>query len=127
MTGQMLTYRSASFWTNQWNPGATLGIRSTDEIEDTVPVQTLTAPPPPAPALRAAPAPASEQTIDAKPVDHTLEPGHDPVAMEGEPQALADLRSLIGSGNRAGARAAISKLPKELQKAGADLYSSLAR
>jgi hypothetical protein len=131
MPDQMFVYRSASYWAQQFYPEGTLGLPSDDQLEDQrqeVEAPRLVAPPPPA----AAPAPAAHQVVDAvhvevAPHDRTLEPGFDPVAMDGEPAELVEIRTLLSAGQRAGARAAINRLPKDLQKAGADLYSASTR
>jgi hypothetical protein len=133
MTAQMLVYRSASFWTHQWNPSATLGIRSVEEVIDTLHTEAaseraLSAPPPPVAAPQLAPtlpreiftgtpqqqevaaramegAMAREQTVE---LDRTLEPGFDPPAMA-DPDA--EIRRAIAEGAFPRALTAITSLP----------------
>lgn len=115
MTEQMLVYRSASFWTHQWNPSATLGIRSVEEVIDQVHVEgarqtAFTAPPaaepmvlPPAVEIPAAAREVSPQQ------DRTLDPGFDPPAMDEGP--AAEVRRAIASGAFNRALAGITALP----------------
>lgn len=149
MTGQMLTYRSASFWTNQWNPSATLGLRSADELEDVAPhpEQLVGAPPPPLrferPQVRNDLAPASVTTIhpevapiEARDVtppaeDHTLEPGVDPISMERElhqaepaAEAYGALNVALAAKDWRAAMLEVSRLPRGAVRDGAvDLYN----
>lgn len=126
MTGQMLTYRSASFWANAWDPGATMGLRSVEEELDAAGGEPhLVAPPPriasPAPAQAAA---AVVDIPPSTPADPTLDPGEDPMSMN---DPLAEVRRAIGDGNRREALAAIGRLPREHRKAGEDLYNAASR
>lgn len=116
MTAQMLVYRSAAFWSAQWNPGATLGIRSVEEeIDATRAEHQLTAPPPPAPALSAA---SAVIEAPAQPVA----PGALPAATSSDP--FQELRSLLETGNKREAIAAIGRLPREHRQAAQQLYNS---
>lgn len=119
MTAQMLVYRSASFWASQWDPGATMGLRTVEELEDQAEqVPRLVAPlAPPITSGPAAPPPAP---------DRPLESGVDPPSMgvAGEPEELKLVRKLLADGHRREAVEAIKRLPAHLQKAGADIYSA---
>lgn len=126
MTGQMLSYRSASFWANTWDPGATMGLRSAEEELDSLdPAQS-------APLLAAPPAPATSFSVlepdlsgaqatfslDQTAEDPTLEPGADPFAMAPE---LAAVKDALGKGDSRAALGIIGKiqdqnLKREAQK-----------
>jgi hypothetical protein len=124
MTEQMLVYRSAAFWTNQWNPGATLGLRSIDEVVDAMnvedPTRTFAAPPPPTPGFAPAGVAIGPRVPDAvlpperrpAPVDRTLEPGIDPASMGGDTFAPEKaIREAIARGAFNRALAAITSMP----------------
>lgn len=62
MTAQMLIYRSAAFWARQWNPGATMGMRAAEELEDATEEAPVAAPM----QLPVQPPPAAKQTLEAE-------------------------------------------------------------
>lgn len=151
MTAQMLVYRSASFWTNQWNPGATLGIRSTEELEDVAEsAPQLVAPPAPAraavvqvqvepsrPVASEAGPPAQASPTTPAPSDQTLAPGEDPPSMEEQeplvaaPPAEDSYRALneaLAASDWRRAQGEIAKLPRGTIRDGAvDLYNQARR
>lgn len=117
MTAQMLVYRSTAFWSAQWNPGATLGIRSVEEeIDATRAEHQLTAPPP-----MVAPPPATVVDVQAERLDAAAGELPPPAPTS---DVFDELRRLLEAGNKREAIAAIGRLPREHRQAGQQLYNS---
>lgn len=125
MTGQMLSYRSASFWAATWDPGATMGLRSVEEELDALHAnggdvtQAQAAPPmPPARNALVQLAPAAAPSPRDEPEDATLEPGFDPPSMDDVPteDPLADVKEALEARNVRAALEAIGKRARGSQE-----------